>query len=86
MDVVSFSPTAEEFLLDASIRNPLAKVYTIAAFYCRGFAARYGEQDKLTHYPPTSGKKAEPCVIESFGHICKRFLALLDQATFMARK
>ena len=32
------------------------------------------------------GKWAEPCVIESFGHIGKRFFAVLDQACFMARK
>ena len=33
-----------------------------------------------------AGKKVEACVIESFGHIWDKFLAVLYQAVFLARK
>ena len=85
MDVVSFSPTGEEYLLDASVRNPLAQRYAIAAFSRPGFAASCGERDKEVRYPTTAGKRVEPCVIESFGHIGKRFHAVLDQACHLAK-
>ena len=86
MDVVSFSPTGEEYLLDASVRNPLAKRYAVAAFSRPGFAANCGEQDKLGHYPPTGGNRVEPCVIESLGRMGKRFIAVLNQACFISQK
>ena len=85
MDVVAHFPTGEEFLLDASIRNPLALRYATAAFSTAGFAADSGEQDKLTRYPTTKGKSVIPCVIESFGRIGTRFISLIDHIALLTR-
>jgi hypothetical protein len=54
MDVVAYLPSGEEFLFDASVRNPLAKRYALAAFSKFGFAADCGEHDKRQRYPPHS--------------------------------
>ena len=78
MDVVAYLPTGEEFLLDASIRNPLAQKYSSRAFYKPGHAAVTGEADKARRYPPTKGKHVIPCVVESFGRLGPKFLAFLD--------
>jgi hypothetical protein len=86
MDVVAYLPTGEEFLFDASVRNPLAKRYAVAAFSKFGFAADCGEQDKRQRYPPAQGKKVEPCVIESFGRLGTHFLLVLDQAVHLSAK
>ena len=56
MDVVCYSPTGEEYLLDASVHKPLAQRYAIAALSRPGFAASCGERHKLRHYPTTSSK------------------------------
>jgi hypothetical protein len=86
MDVVAHLPTGEEYLIDASIRNPLAQRYAVAAFSRYGFAADCGEQDKRHRYPLTKGKKVEPCVIESFGRLGTHFHAMLDQAVHLTNK
>jgi hypothetical protein len=83
--VVAHFPTGEEFLLDASIRNPLALRYATAAFSTAGFAADSGEKDKLARYPTTQGKSVIPCVVESFGRIGPHFLALIDRTVLLAQ-
>jgi len=76
MDVVAYLPSGEEFLLDASIHNPLAQRYCNAAFSQPGFAAVQGEQDKLHRYPTTDGKSVIPCIVESFGRVGNRLLCV----------
>ena len=51
MDVVAYLPTGEEYLVDASIRNLLAKRYAAVAFSDAGCAAVCGENDKINRYP-----------------------------------
>ena len=78
MDVVAYLPTGEEYLIDTSIRNPLANRYAQAAFSTAGFAADCGEADKRKRYPATSGKQVVPCVIESFGRLGSTLSHLID--------
>ena len=77
MDILAIAPTGEEFLIDASIRNPLAQRYSQSAFSHPGRAADVGEYDKKSRYPLAQGKAVLPCVIESFGRLGKDFHALL---------
>ena len=53
MDILAIAPTGEEFLIDASIRNPLAQRYSQSAFSHPGRAADVGEYDKKARYPTT---------------------------------
>ena len=58
MDVVTSSPTGEEYLLDASVHNPLAERYALAAFSCLGFVPNCSEQDKQIRYLSLEGRKS----------------------------
>ena len=42
MEIMAVAPTGEEFLIDASIRNPLAQRYSQSAFSQPGRAADVG--------------------------------------------
>ena len=84
MDVVARFPSSEEFLIDASIRTPLALKYAAAAFSTAGFAAESGEKDKTTRYPTTQGEAVISCVIVSLGRHGPHFLALIDRITQLA--
>ena len=83
MDLLANAPTGEEFLIDASIRNPLAQRYSESAFSHPGPAADVGEYDKKSRYPTTQGKAVLPCVMESFGRLGKDFHDCLEHLAFM---
>ena len=85
MDVVAHLPSGEEFLIAASIWNPLALRYVTAAFSTAGFAAETGDKDKTCRYPTAQGKSVVPCVIESFGRLGPHFLLFIDRITHLAQ-
>ena len=84
MDILAIAPTGEEFLIDASIRNPLAQRYSQSAFSQPGRAADIGEFDKKARYPVAQGKSVLPCAIESFGRLGKDFHAFLEHLAFLS--
>ena len=84
MDVMAVAPTGEEFLIDASIRNPLAQRYSQSAFSQPGRAADIGEFDKKARYPVAQGKSVLPCVIESFGRLGKDFQSFLEHIAYLS--
>ena len=84
MDVMAVAPTGEEFLIDASIRNPLAQRYSDSAFSQPGRAANLGEFDKKARYPVAQGKAVLPCVIESFGRLGNDFLSFLEHLAYLS--
>ena len=83
MDILAIAPTGEEFLIDSSIRNPLAQRYSQSAFSLPGRAADVGEYDKKSRYPTTQGKAVLPCVMESFGRLGKDFHAFLEHLAYL---
>ena len=80
MDIIDITPFDNEMLLDASVRNPLAKRHARHAFSRAGFAAGTGECDKWSRYPTTAGEQVIPCVVESFGRIGDAFHHFFDTA------
>ena len=81
MDVVSFSPTGGEYLLDAS---GLPKGTLLLPF--PDLVLQRVAVNTTNKYATHCGKEGEPCVVESFRCIGNEFLAVLDQAVFLARK
>ena len=69
VDVLGWHVVLGEFLLDVSVRHPLAVQVARRAATVAGTAALAGERDKHLRYPAKAGRCIVPLAVETFGRI-----------------
>ena len=73
VDVLGWHVVLGEFLLDVTVRHPLAVQVAKRAATVAGTAALAGERDKHLRYPAKAGRCIVPLAIETFGRIGSEF-------------
>ena len=87
LDVVASHPfDSTEFLLDATVRHPMASNSARLAPNIPGAAALHGEHDKHIRYPASRGRCVTPCAIETWGRICPSMYSFLESLSASAQR
>ena len=87
LDVVaSHTFDATEFLLDATVRHPMATNSARLAPLIPGAAAINGEHDKHIRYPSSKGRCVTPCAIETWGRLGPSLVAFIDTLSATAQR
>ena len=87
LDVVASHPfDSTEFLLDATVRHPMASNSAKLAPLIPGSAALNGEHDKHIRYPASKGRCVTPCAIETWGRLGPAMHSFLESLSATAQR
>ena len=87
LDVFASHPfDATEFLLDATVRHPMASNSAKLAPLIPGAAAISGEHDKHIRYPAKKGRCVTPCAIETWGRLGPAMHSFLESLSSTAQR